>query len=142
MSLFQWYTLNDVKSGRVRLILEWVPAVSHNDRLDQVSEYFIICLCFLIFISVAYFYYICIIPIINPLPFDAFSASVQSHCNLVVIWYSAAGDAATVSAVLQQQDSSLCSPALCLCGQSTLIACESLVIFYIENAIIIVLSYR
>ncbi|XP_026202787.1 extended synaptotagmin-1 [Anabas testudineus] len=34
----QWYTLNDVKSGRVRLILEWVPAVSHNDSLDQVTQ--------------------------------------------------------------------------------------------------------
>ncbi|XP_029286508.1 LOW QUALITY PROTEIN: extended synaptotagmin-1 [Cottoperca gobio] len=34
----QWYTLNDVKSGRVRLILEWVPAVSHNDSLDQVMR--------------------------------------------------------------------------------------------------------
>uniref|UniRef100_A0A8C2X5Y5 Extended synaptotagmin 1 n=1 Tax=Cyclopterus lumpus TaxID=8103 RepID=A0A8C2X5Y5_CYCLU len=34
----QWYTLNDVKSGRVRLILEWVPAVSHNDPLDQVMH--------------------------------------------------------------------------------------------------------
>ncbi|KAM9860032.1 extended synaptotagmin-1 [Aulostomus maculatus] len=34
----QWYTLNDVKSGRVRLILEWVPAVSHNGALDQVMQ--------------------------------------------------------------------------------------------------------
>lgn len=34
----QWYTLNDVKSGRVRLILEWVPAVSHNTTLDQVMQ--------------------------------------------------------------------------------------------------------
>uniref|UniRef100_A0A665X913 Extended synaptotagmin-like protein 1b n=1 Tax=Echeneis naucrates TaxID=173247 RepID=A0A665X913_ECHNA len=38
MCLFQWYTLNDVKSGRVRLILEWVPTVSCNDPLDQVME--------------------------------------------------------------------------------------------------------
>ncbi|XP_030585516.1 extended synaptotagmin-1-like [Archocentrus centrarchus] len=36
--LDQWYTLNDVASGRVRLILEWVPAVSHNDTLDQVMH--------------------------------------------------------------------------------------------------------
>uniref|UniRef100_A0A3Q3BH52 Extended synaptotagmin-like protein 1b n=1 Tax=Kryptolebias marmoratus TaxID=37003 RepID=A0A3Q3BH52_KRYMA len=36
--LFQWFTLNDVKSGRVRLILEWVPTVSHNDNLDQVMQ--------------------------------------------------------------------------------------------------------
>ncbi|XP_040889908.1 extended synaptotagmin-1 isoform X2 [Toxotes jaculatrix] len=34
----QWYTLNDVKSGRVRLISEWVPAVSCNDKLDQVMQ--------------------------------------------------------------------------------------------------------
>ncbi|XP_026162943.1 extended synaptotagmin-1-like [Mastacembelus armatus] len=34
----QWYTLNDVKSGRVRLISEWVPAVSHNKTLDQVMQ--------------------------------------------------------------------------------------------------------
>ncbi|XP_037346084.2 extended synaptotagmin-1 [Pungitius pungitius] len=34
----QWYTLNEVKSGRVRLILEWVPAVSHDNSLDQVMQ--------------------------------------------------------------------------------------------------------
>ncbi|XP_036956344.1 extended synaptotagmin-1 isoform X2 [Acanthopagrus latus] len=34
----QWYTLNDVKSGRVHLILEWVPTVSHSDTLDQVLQ--------------------------------------------------------------------------------------------------------
>ncbi|XP_049437948.1 extended synaptotagmin-1 isoform X2 [Epinephelus fuscoguttatus] len=34
----QWYTLNDVKSGRVRLILEWVPAVSNNGTLDKVMQ--------------------------------------------------------------------------------------------------------
>ncbi|XP_069564869.1 extended synaptotagmin-1 [Brachyistius frenatus] len=34
----QWHSLGDVKSGRVRLILEWVPAVSHNDTLDQVMQ--------------------------------------------------------------------------------------------------------
>uniref|UniRef100_A0A8C4HTG2 Extended synaptotagmin-1 n=1 Tax=Dicentrarchus labrax TaxID=13489 RepID=A0A8C4HTG2_DICLA len=33
-SLFQWYTLNDVKSGRVRLILEWVPAVMQMQSLQ------------------------------------------------------------------------------------------------------------
>uniref|UniRef100_A0A3B3Y4H1 Uncharacterized protein n=1 Tax=Poecilia mexicana TaxID=48701 RepID=A0A3B3Y4H1_9TELE len=33
-----WYTLNDVKSGRVRLILEWVPTVSCNDNLEQVMQ--------------------------------------------------------------------------------------------------------
>ncbi|KAK2914947.1 hypothetical protein Q8A73_005541 [Channa argus] len=34
----QWYTLNDVKTGRVHLILEWVPTVSHSVRLDQVLQ--------------------------------------------------------------------------------------------------------
>ncbi|XP_029549721.1 uncharacterized protein LOC115150497 isoform X3 [Salmo trutta] len=35
----QWYTLNDVKSGRVHLVLEWVPTVSQPDRLDQVFQF-------------------------------------------------------------------------------------------------------
>lgn len=39
LTLLQWYTLKDVKSGRVHLILEWVPAVSHSVRLDQVGGY-------------------------------------------------------------------------------------------------------
>ncbi|KAK6319306.1 hypothetical protein J4Q44_G00105170 [Coregonus suidteri] len=34
----QWYTLNEVKSGRVHLLLEWVPTVSEPDRLDQVLQ--------------------------------------------------------------------------------------------------------
>uniref|UniRef100_A0A8C7V251 Extended synaptotagmin-like protein 1b n=1 Tax=Oncorhynchus mykiss TaxID=8022 RepID=A0A8C7V251_ONCMY len=38
LSLFQWYILNDVKSGRVHLVLEWVPTVSQPDRLDQVLQ--------------------------------------------------------------------------------------------------------
>ncbi|XP_062322229.1 extended synaptotagmin-1 isoform X1 [Osmerus eperlanus] len=35
----QWYTLNDVKSGRVHLVLEWVPTVSEPSRLDQVMQF-------------------------------------------------------------------------------------------------------
>lgn len=35
----QWYTLNDVKSGRIHLVLEWVPKVSDPTRLDQVTVY-------------------------------------------------------------------------------------------------------
>uniref|UniRef100_A0A672S540 Extended synaptotagmin-1-like n=1 Tax=Sinocyclocheilus grahami TaxID=75366 RepID=A0A672S540_SINGR len=31
----QWYTLNDVKSGRLHLVLEWVPKVSDPTRLEQ-----------------------------------------------------------------------------------------------------------
>ncbi|XP_055016374.1 extended synaptotagmin-1 [Boleophthalmus pectinirostris] len=34
----EWYTLNDVKSGRVRLILEWIPTVSHHASLDRVMQ--------------------------------------------------------------------------------------------------------
>lgn len=34
----QWYTLNDVKSGRIHLILEWVPTVSNAVRLDQILQ--------------------------------------------------------------------------------------------------------
>ncbi|XP_029946655.1 extended synaptotagmin-1-like [Salarias fasciatus] len=36
----QWYTLNDVKSGRLHLVLEWVPTVSESDRLDQVLQFY------------------------------------------------------------------------------------------------------
>ncbi|KAG7218252.1 hypothetical protein INR49_020500 [Caranx melampygus] len=35
----QWYTLNDVRSGRVHLILEWVPTSAESDRLDQVLQF-------------------------------------------------------------------------------------------------------
>lgn len=31
-----WYTLNDVKSGRVHLVLEWLPRVTDLPRLEQV----------------------------------------------------------------------------------------------------------
>uniref|UniRef100_A0A668ATD4 Extended synaptotagmin 1 n=1 Tax=Myripristis murdjan TaxID=586833 RepID=A0A668ATD4_9TELE len=34
----QWYTLNEVKSGQVHLILEWVPTVSETDRLEKVLQ--------------------------------------------------------------------------------------------------------
>ncbi|KAG7465594.1 extended synaptotagmin-1-like [Solea senegalensis] len=36
----QWYSLNDVKSGRIHLILEWVPTASDPDRLDQVLQFY------------------------------------------------------------------------------------------------------
>lgn len=39
MSVLQWFTLNDVKSGRVHLILEWVPTVSSTVALEQVGLY-------------------------------------------------------------------------------------------------------
>ncbi|XP_056897367.1 extended synaptotagmin-1 [Takifugu flavidus] len=34
-----WYTLNDVKSGRVHLVLEWLPRVSELNRLEQILQY-------------------------------------------------------------------------------------------------------
>lgn len=34
-----WYTLNDVKSGRVHLILEWLPRVTDLFRLEAVLQY-------------------------------------------------------------------------------------------------------
>uniref|UniRef100_A0A8D0AU95 Extended synaptotagmin 1 n=1 Tax=Sander lucioperca TaxID=283035 RepID=A0A8D0AU95_SANLU len=35
---YPWYTLSDVKSGRIHLIVEWVPTASESDRLDQVCD--------------------------------------------------------------------------------------------------------
>ncbi|XP_077074870.1 extended synaptotagmin-1 [Siphateles boraxobius] len=35
----QWYTLNDVKSGRLHLVFEWVPKVSDPTRLEQILRY-------------------------------------------------------------------------------------------------------
>ncbi|KAL1020891.1 hypothetical protein UPYG_G00006050 [Umbra pygmaea] len=35
----EWYTLNDVKSGRVHLAMEWLPRVSDSTRLDQILQY-------------------------------------------------------------------------------------------------------
>ncbi|CAK6951461.1 extended synaptotagmin-1 [Scomber scombrus] len=34
-----WYTLNDVKSGRVHLVLEWMPRVSDLPRLEQILQF-------------------------------------------------------------------------------------------------------
>uniref|UniRef100_A0A672MQK3 Extended synaptotagmin-1-like n=1 Tax=Sinocyclocheilus grahami TaxID=75366 RepID=A0A672MQK3_SINGR len=33
----EWFTLNDIKHGRVHLVLEWLPTSTQRDRLDQVS---------------------------------------------------------------------------------------------------------
>ncbi|KAA0707115.1 Extended synaptotagmin-1 [Triplophysa tibetana] len=35
----QWYNLNDVKSGRLHLVMEWVPKVSDPTRLDKIMQY-------------------------------------------------------------------------------------------------------
>ncbi|KAG9340238.1 hypothetical protein JZ751_021679 [Albula glossodonta] len=35
----EWYTLNDVKSGQVHLVLEWLPRVTDPAKLDQVLQH-------------------------------------------------------------------------------------------------------
>lgn len=35
----QWFTLNDVKSGRVHLVMEWLPRVTDALRLEQILQY-------------------------------------------------------------------------------------------------------
>ncbi|XP_051946663.1 extended synaptotagmin-1-like [Xyrauchen texanus] len=35
----QWYTLNDVKSGRLHLVMEWLPKVTDPTRLEQILHY-------------------------------------------------------------------------------------------------------
>lgn len=35
---FKWFTLNDVKHGRVHLILEWLPTVTQPERLQKVQN--------------------------------------------------------------------------------------------------------
>ncbi len=35
--LCQWFTLSDVKRGRVHLALEWLPTVTQPEKLQQVS---------------------------------------------------------------------------------------------------------
>ncbi|XP_066521210.1 extended synaptotagmin-1 [Hoplias malabaricus] len=34
----EWFTLTDVKHGRLHLVLEWVPAVTQSDKLQQVLQ--------------------------------------------------------------------------------------------------------
>ncbi|XP_026068796.1 extended synaptotagmin-1 isoform X1 [Carassius auratus] len=34
----EWFTLNDIKHGRVHLVLEWLPTSTQQDRLDQVMQ--------------------------------------------------------------------------------------------------------
>ncbi|CAM4628625.1 unnamed protein product [Leuciscus chuanchicus] len=34
----EWFTLNDIKHGRVHLVLEWLPTVTQRDRLEQVMQ--------------------------------------------------------------------------------------------------------
>ncbi|XP_076869937.1 extended synaptotagmin-1 [Brachyhypopomus gauderio] len=34
----EWFTLNDVKHGRLHLVLEWLPTVTQRDKLQQVLQ--------------------------------------------------------------------------------------------------------
>ncbi|XP_056126388.1 extended synaptotagmin-1 isoform X2 [Rhinichthys klamathensis goyatoka] len=34
----EWFTLNDIKHGRVHLVLEWLPTATQRDRLEQVMQ--------------------------------------------------------------------------------------------------------
>ncbi|KTG34436.1 hypothetical protein cypCar_00028507 [Cyprinus carpio] len=34
----EWFTLKDIKHGRVHLVLEWLPTSTQRDRLDQVMH--------------------------------------------------------------------------------------------------------
>uniref|UniRef100_A0A3B4C9Q8 Extended synaptotagmin-like protein 1b n=1 Tax=Pygocentrus nattereri TaxID=42514 RepID=A0A3B4C9Q8_PYGNA len=38
VSLSQWFTLNDVKHGRLHLVLEWVPTVTQPDKLQHALQ--------------------------------------------------------------------------------------------------------
>uniref|UniRef100_A0A8C1K0H4 Extended synaptotagmin-like protein 1b n=1 Tax=Cyprinus carpio TaxID=7962 RepID=A0A8C1K0H4_CYPCA len=38
LSLCQWFSLNDVKHGRVHMILEWLPTVTQPDRLQKALQ--------------------------------------------------------------------------------------------------------
>uniref|UniRef100_A0A8C9UZM0 Extended synaptotagmin 1 n=1 Tax=Scleropages formosus TaxID=113540 RepID=A0A8C9UZM0_SCLFO len=38
VALLQWYDLCDVKSGRIHLVLEWLPRLSDPSRLEKVSS--------------------------------------------------------------------------------------------------------
>ncbi|XP_073810800.1 extended synaptotagmin-1 isoform X5 [Danio rerio] len=34
----EWFTLNDIKHGRVHLVVEWLPTVTQRDKLEQVMQ--------------------------------------------------------------------------------------------------------
>ncbi|KAG1925808.1 extended synaptotagmin-1, partial [Pimephales promelas] len=34
----EWFTLNEIKHGRVHLVLEWLPTTTQRDRLEQVMQ--------------------------------------------------------------------------------------------------------
>lgn len=100
LSVLQWYTLNDVKSGRVRLILEWVPTRSLPARLDKVHPKWRI-----------------------QLTRDVCPAATAwlNVCLSVCV----AGAAASGSSVISEQSCSCCSAALCPHRASTFITCKS-----------------
>jgi len=36
--VWQWFSLSDVKRGRVHLALEWLPTVTQPEKLQQVGR--------------------------------------------------------------------------------------------------------
>lgn len=94
----QWYTLSDVKSGRVHLILEWVMAASQSDRLDQVC-----------------------IPRLNV---DWWTIAGKPHPYSLVLSESS-GSSVLFPAVLPEQGGSFSRPAVCLHRASRQLTSES-----------------
>lgn len=55
---WQWFTLSDVKHGRVHLILEWLPTVTQPERLQKVqNNNGFICLFYFLFNLLPLFYF-------------------------------------------------------------------------------------
>lgn len=97
----QWYTLSDVKSGRIHLVLEWVPTSSEPDRLDQVSvvksskrllNRLMRCLCFLL----------------------------KAQFLLVSL-----GSSVLRQTVLPKQGGAISRSTVCVCGTGRWLTCES-----------------
>lgn len=131
--VFQWYTLNDVKSGRVHLILEWVPTVSQTDTLNQVSAATFIIYLPLLSVSNVLSCFACSFLLCYSI-FDHCPYLVLSHSHIIFFMLSSsAGTAATVCPVLSEQGHPLCSPAICSYGQSTLFARKILLILYTDT---------
>lgn len=134
LSLLQWYTLKDVKSGKVHLILEWVPTVSHSVRLDQVGPYPLHAASW----STSFSLTVVTRPSFKHGPWSVSSLwyfSVESHSNTQTTLFTfqhiylavlhVADTAASGSPVLSEQSRPRCCPALCPYPESTFITCKS-----------------
>lgn len=125
LSVLQWYTLKDVKSGRVHLILEWVPAVSNAARLEQVGPLVVLINSLSVPLCITWYW-----------PQASWNATEQHSTAQSTLFTShsihvccavlcAAGTAAPVSPGLSEQNGPFCSSALCPCRESELIVCKS-----------------